>query len=104
MAWRAARRVDAVRAHVLRGVQRNLERRAMNKFVALKIKLDRLVDRERPCCGNVCTVTAAGELVCINCGQHRGQLSKSTAQWIEHVATRFGAPTTPIVVRVLEQE
>jgi hypothetical protein len=80
-------------------MQRNLERRAVNKLVGLKIKLDRLVDRERPCCRNVCTVTAAGELVCINCGQRRGWLSKSTAQWIEHVATRFGAPTTPIVVR-----
>jgi hypothetical protein len=76
----------------------------MNKLVGLKIKLDRLVDRERPCCRNVCTVTAAGELVCINCGQRRGWLSKSTAQSIEHVATRFGAPTTPIVMRALEQE
>src|SRR5262249_10648520 len=39
---------------------------------------------------------------CASCGQHRGWLSKSTAQWIEHVAMRFGAPT--IVVRALEQK
>jgi len=83
----------------------------MNKLTGLKIKLDRPVDRERPCCLNVCTIGAArgphaGELICASCGQHRGWLSKSTAQWIGHVATRFGAPTTPIVVRgsTLEQE
>jgi hypothetical protein len=80
-------------------------------LVGLKVKLDRPVDRERPCCLNVCTIGAAkgphaGELTCAGCGQHRGWLSKTTAQWIEHVVTRFGAPTTPIVVRAstLEQE
>jgi len=72
--------------------------------IGLKVKLDRPVDRERPCCLNICTIGPArgphaGELICASCGQHRGWLSKSTAQWIEHVATRFGAPTTPIVVR-----
>jgi hypothetical protein len=76
----------------------------MNKLTGLKIKLDRPVDRERPCCLNVCTIGAArephvGELTCANCGQHRGWLSKSTAQWIGEVVARFGAPTTPIVVR-----
>jgi hypothetical protein len=80
-------------------------------LIGLKVKLDRPVDRERPCCRNICTISAgkgphAGELTCTGCGQHRGWLSKSTAQWIEHVVTRFGAPTTPIVVRssTLEQE
>src|SRR5262249_18293969 len=73
-------------------------------LIGLKVRLDRPVDRERPCCRNVCTIGAArgphaGELICTDCGQHRGWLSKTTAQWIEHVATRFGAPTKPIVVR-----
>src|SRR5258707_994546 len=73
-------------------------------LIGLKVKLDRPVDRERPCCNNVCTIGAgkgphAGELRCADCGQHRGWLSKNTAQWIEHVVTRFGASTTPIVVR-----
>ena len=73
-------------------------------LLGLKVKLDRPIDRERPCCLNICTVGSArgphaGELRCASCGQHRGWLSKSTAQWIGHVATRFGAPTTPIVVR-----
>jgi hypothetical protein len=75
-----------------------------SKLVGLKVKLDRPVDRERPCCRNICAIGAAkgphaGELICTDCGQHRGWLSKSTARWIEHVVSRFGAPTTPIVVR-----
>jgi hypothetical protein len=75
-----------------------------HNFIGLKIKLDRPVDREHPCCRNICSIGAGtgphvGELRCVDCGQHRGWLSKPTAQWIEHVATRFGAPTTPIVVR-----
>jgi hypothetical protein len=73
-------------------------------LIGTKVKLDRAIDRERPCCRNICTIGAArgphaAELVCSDCGQHRGWLSKSTAQWIETVLTRFGAPTTPIVVR-----
>jgi hypothetical protein len=76
----------------------------MNKIAGLKIKLDHFVDRKRPCCKNICIITASGELVCADCGQHRGCLSEKTTRWIEHVATRFGAPATPIVVRALEQE
>src|SRR5262245_41482280 len=77
--------------------------------IGLKVRLDRPVDRERPCCRNICIIGPAkgphaGELHCADCGQHRGWLSKSTAQWIEHVATRFGAPTTPIVVRKTSAE
>jgi hypothetical protein len=73
-------------------------------LIGLRVKLDRPVDRERPCCSNICTIGAgkgphAGELTCSDCGQHRGWLSKSTARWIESVIARFGAPTTPIVVR-----
>jgi hypothetical protein len=68
------------------------------------VKLDRLIDRDRPCCRNICIISVgkgphAGELHCADCGQHRGWLSKATAQWIEHLVTRLGAPTTPIVVR-----
>jgi hypothetical protein len=80
-------------------------------LIGLQVRLDRPADRERPCCKNICTIGAArgphaGELRCSGCGQHRGWLSKSTARWIEHVVTRFGAPTTPIVVRAstLEQQ
>jgi len=70
----------------------------------LRVKLDRPVDREKPCCRNICIIEAgkgphAHALHCSDCGQHRGWLSKSTAAWIATVATRFGAPTTPIIVR-----
>jgi hypothetical protein len=73
-------------------------------LLGLKVKLDRPADRERPCCRNVCTIGAArgphaGELICTDCGQHRGWLSRSTAQWIESVVARFGAPATPVIVR-----
>jgi hypothetical protein len=73
-------------------------------LVGLRVKLDRPVDRERPCCLNICIIGPGGgphaaRLTCTGCGQHRGWLSKSTARWIESVITRFGAPTTPIVVR-----
>jgi hypothetical protein len=71
-------------------------------LVGLVVKLDRPMDREHPCCRNICVIGAArgphaGGLVCTGCGQHRGWLSKTTAQW--SVVRRFGPPTTPIVVR-----
>jgi hypothetical protein len=77
---------------------------ADSSLIGLKVKLDRPVDREKPCCSNICIIGAgkgphAGVLHCADCGQHRGWLSKSTAAWIESVVTRFGAPTTPIIVR-----
>jgi hypothetical protein len=73
-------------------------------IIGLKIRMDRPVDRERPCCRNICMISAAklphaGALNCVDCGQQRGWLSNSTAQWIERVMARFGAPTTPIIVR-----
>jgi hypothetical protein len=76
----------------------------MPTLIGLKVRLDRPVDRDHPCCNNVCIISAgkgphAGELHCADCGQHRGWLSKPTAQWIESVIARFGAPTTPIIVR-----
>ena len=70
-----------------------------SSLVGLKVKLDRPVDRERPCCRNICIVGTAYELTCADCGHRRGRLSPTTAQWIQSVASRFGAPTTPIIVR-----
>jgi hypothetical protein len=73
-------------------------------LIGLRVKVDRPVDRDQPCCRNICSISHgegphAGELICADCGQHRGWLSTSTAHWIEQVISRFGAPTTPIVVR-----
>ena len=73
-------------------------------LIGLRVKLDRPVDRDRPCCSNICSIGPgkgphAGELICGDCAQHRGWLSKTTAHWIEDVIARFGAPSVPIVVR-----
>jgi hypothetical protein len=75
-----------------------------NGLIGLRVKLDRPVDREKPCCRNICIIGAgkgphAHALHCSDCGQHRGWLSEITAQWIETVVTPFGAPITPIIVR-----
>ena len=73
-------------------------------LIGLRVKVDRPVDRDQPCCRNICSISPgkgphAGELICADCGQHRGWLNTSTAHWIEQVISRFGAPTTPVVVR-----
>jgi hypothetical protein len=78
---------------------------AVSDLVGLKVRLDRPGDRDRPCCRNLCVITAAADpthaaaLECVDCGQRRGHISRTTTAWIEHVVTRFGAPTIPIVVR-----
>ena len=43
----------------------------------------------------------AGELICHDCGRHRGWLSKTAGSWIESVIEKSGVPTTPIIVRKL---
>jgi hypothetical protein len=73
-------------------------------LIGLRVQLDRPVDREHPCCRNICIIGAgkgphAGALHCADCGQRRGWLSKPTAKWIEAVVSKFGAPTSPIIVR-----
>jgi hypothetical protein len=49
------------------------------------------------CASNVAIIGAGTQihraaLNCRSCGRHRGWLSKFTADWITHVAARFGAP------------
>jgi hypothetical protein len=73
-------------------------------LIGLKVKLDRPIDREHPCCLNICTIGPArgphaGALTCTGCGQHRGWLSRETARWIALVVLKFGAPNGPILVR-----
>jgi hypothetical protein len=45
-------------------------------LVGQRIRLDRAVDRDKPCCRNVCEIAPAKgphvrELFCADCGQHR---------------------------------
>jgi hypothetical protein len=68
-------------------------------LIGLKVKLDRPVDRERPCCRNIAVICEgrgpqSGEFRCIDCNQHRGWLSKTTAVWIES-----GSPANPATQR-----
>jgi len=39
------------------------------------------------------------ELTCVNCGARRGALSERTAKLVQSIVKKFGAPTTPIVLR-----
>jgi hypothetical protein len=72
--------------------------------VGLEVKLDRRIDRETPCCRNICLIHAGkgphiGELRCADCARHRGWLPQEAACWIESVIAICGMPTTPIEVR-----
>ena len=72
--------------------------------VGLRLKLDRTVDRIRPCHDNIATVDhgrahhAAG-LRCSKCGRHRGWLPREGFQFLTDLTQRFGAPTEPVVLR-----
>ena len=71
-------------------------------LVGLQVRLDRPVDRERPCCRNICVIGAgkgphAGELICTGCGGP-GCLTQLRAMDRGRGA-QFGAPNGPIIVR-----
>jgi hypothetical protein len=72
--------------------------------IGLRLKLDRTVDRLRPCHGNIATVDhgrgvhAAG-LRCCQCGQFRGWLPREGFQFLTDLTQRYGASTEPIILR-----
>jgi len=72
--------------------------------IGLRLKLDRSVDRLRPCHDNIATVDhgrahhAAG-LRCSKCGRHRGWLPREGFEFLTNIAQRFGASTEPIILR-----
>ena len=100
--WRSGARL---RAGTVRSRQLDLFlAEPQTPLAGLRVKLDRPADHDRPCCTNFCIISPAkgphaGELICADCGQHRGWISNATAHWIESVIVRFGVPTTPIMVR-----
>jgi hypothetical protein len=69
------------------------------------VRLDRSIDRDRPCCQNIATIHPrpagphAAELKCAGCGAHRGWLRREALDFVAEVSARFGAPTTPITLR-----
>jgi hypothetical protein len=72
--------------------------------IGLRLKLDRTIDRLRPCCDNIATVdhgraTHCAGLRCSKCGRHRGWLPREGFQFLTNVVQRFGAPAEPIILR-----
>jgi uncharacterized protein (DUF736 family) len=68
------------------------------------VRLDRSIDRERPCCENLATIHVrtgphGAALRCASCGQHRGWLPKQATECLDDIANRFGNPAEPIVLR-----
>jgi hypothetical protein len=72
--------------------------------LGLMVRLDRTIDRSKPCCQNVAIIHPgtgphAAELKCADCGSHRGWLPQQAHDFINKLAARFGAPVEPIVLR-----
>jgi hypothetical protein len=72
--------------------------------VGIEIKLDRDIDRAKPCHDNLAVIHPgkaqhAGEFRCAACDAHRGWCSKSQLDFILELLGRFGAPAEPIIVR-----
>jgi hypothetical protein len=70
----------------------------------LLVRLDRQIDRDRPCCSNVAVVGPgkaqhAAELRCAGCHAHRGWLRREALDFLAGLSQRFGAPTEPIILR-----
>jgi hypothetical protein len=70
----------------------------------LRVKLERNIDKTRPCHRNVATVHPgkgphAGELRCADCDRHRGWLSKEAGTRLLAVIEKFGVPLEPLIIR-----
>jgi hypothetical protein len=67
------------------------------------VRLDRRMDREKPCCGNMATLGPgkgphAAELRCSACGRHRGWLAQEAGDFLKTITEQFGAPTEPLTL------
>jgi hypothetical protein len=72
--------------------------------IGMTVRLDREIDRQRPCHYNYAIVCAgkpphAAELRCSACNAHRGWLPKAALVFIVEMTARFGAPAKPLVLR-----
>jgi hypothetical protein len=70
----------------------------------LVVRLERAIDRARPCCGNYATIHNAppphvAELRCAHCNQHRGWLAREAYSFIKSTVQEFGHPVEPIILR-----
>jgi hypothetical protein len=72
--------------------------------IGLRLKLDRTIDRLRPCHDNIAVVDHGrahhcAALRCCQCGRHRGWLPHQGFQFLTDLTQRFGAPAELIVLR-----
>lgn len=70
----------------------------------MRVKLDRSIDRDRPCCDNIAIIRPgkgphAAELRCESCGAHRGWMRAEALNFVTALAQRFGAPAEPLILR-----
>ena len=77
---------------------------ATSPLLGLQVKLERNIDKTKPCHRNVATVHPgkgphAGELRCADCDRHRGWLSKEAGEQLLAVIEKFGMPTEPLIIR-----
>jgi hypothetical protein len=60
----------------------------------MRLKLERKIDLQRPCCSNTAMVHAgkglhAAELRCAKCGSHRGCLPREAVNWLQVMIANF---------------
>jgi hypothetical protein len=75
----------------------------------MTVKLDRDIDRARPCHDNLAIIHPgkpphSAELRCGTCNAHRGWLPQTVLNFLIETTRRFGAPTEPIIVRQQHKE
>ena len=64
--------------------------------IGMVVRLDRDIDRQRPCHDNVVIIQPgkaphAGELRCATCSAHRGWAPKAMLDFVSETTKRFGA-------------
>jgi hypothetical protein len=69
--------------------------------IGIVVRLDRDIDRQRPCHDNVVTIqpgkaSHAGELRCAKCNAHRGWAPEAMSDFVTETAKRFGPSQTII--------
>jgi hypothetical protein len=72
--------------------------------IGTRVRLDRSVDRVRPCCDNIAVIDHgrglhAAALRCVRCHRHRGWLPHEAFAFISNITQKFGAPDAPIILR-----
>jgi hypothetical protein len=70
------------------------DRPRMSPLQGLMFKLERKIDREKPCCENFAIVQAgkgphSAALICKRCSKHRGWLPRQMTEWFLTLLTFF---------------